>query len=108
MAKNNNSTKMGGAREIIASIIRMSQKALGCILIMVAIGFVGGLIAIYFEPDLADPMTEYARVYIPLFQLEIGVYGAGSTVENVMKIKTQIGGGNKETPIDQEITVENG
>lgn len=82
----------GNARELIASIIRMSQKALACILIMVALGFVGGLLAIFFKPELADPLSQYAEIYIPLFQLEIGVYGAGSTVENVMKIRTQIGG----------------
>lgn len=35
-------------------------------------------------------MTEYASIFIPVFQLEIGVYGLGSTLENVQKIKAQV------------------
>ena len=88
--------KKSGAREIILSIVRMSQKALICVLAMMAVGFLGGLIAIFFRPDLAEAMTKYAEVYIPAFQLEIGVYGLGSAVENVTKIKTQIDSLNKQ------------
>lgn len=77
-------------REIIRDIIRMSQKALACVLAMVAMGFVGGMIAIVVKPDLADALAGYATVFVPIFQLEIGIYGLGSTLENVQKIKAQV------------------
>ena len=77
-------------KEIIVSILRMSQKALGCVLAMVAVGYVGGLFAICFKPDLAEALTMYTQPFIPLFQLEIGVYGFGSTLENIQKIKAQV------------------
>ena len=76
--------------QIITSIIRMSQKALVWVLVMIGTGYIGGLIAILFKPELSAAMTEYAQIFIPVFQLEIGVYGLGSTLENVQKIKTQV------------------
>ena len=76
--------------QIITSIIRMSQKALVWVLVMIGTGYIGGLIAILFKPELSAAMTEYANIFIPVFQLEIGVYGLGSTLENVQKIKTQV------------------
>lgn len=90
MLKKKDAAMKGGTREVILSIVRMSQKALACVLAFVAIGFFGGLIAIAFRPDLADAMTKYADVFVPVFQLEIGVYGLGSAAENITKIKTQI------------------
>ena len=77
-------------KEIIVSIIRMSQKALGYVLAMIAVGYVGGLIAIVAEPDLADPLSKYAKVFVPVFQLEIGIYGVGSTFENVTKLISKV------------------
>ncbi len=80
----------GGRGELIVSIIRMSQKALMAVLLMVGIGYLGGTMAILFAPELADPLARYTQVFIPLFQLEIGVYGLGSTLENVQKLRVQI------------------
>ena len=77
-------------KEIVISILRMSQKALGCILVLVGIGYIGGLFAICFRPELAEALTMYTKPFIPLFQLEIGVYGFGSTLENIQKIKAQV------------------
>lgn len=77
-------------RDMIRDIIRMSQKALAYVLAMVAVGFVGGMIAIIAEPELANALAGYAAVFVPVFQLEIGVYGLGSTMENVQKIKAQV------------------
>lgn len=60
---------------------------------MIGIGFLGGIIAILFKPELSQALSEYAEVFVPVFQLEIGVYGLGSTFENVQKIKSQIDAG---------------
>ncbi len=75
---------------VVYSILRMSQKALMFVLAIVGVGYIGGLIAILFEPKYAQPLAEFTQIFIPLFQLEIGVYGLGSTLENVQKIKNQI------------------
>lgn len=75
---------------LVYSILRMSQKALLFVLILIGIGYVGGAIAIVFEPGLSEPLAQYSAIFIPLFQLEIGVYGLGSTLENVQKIRGQI------------------
>ena len=39
--------------QIITSIIRMSQKALICVLMMIGVGYIGGIIAILFKPELS-------------------------------------------------------
>jgi len=75
---------------IVYSILRMSQKALMFVLALIGIGYIGGAIAIVFEPAMAEPLAKYSQIFIPLFQLEIGVYGLGSTLENVQKIRSQI------------------
>lgn len=101
---------------IVYSILRMSQKALIFVLILVGIGYVGSIISIIVDPTLADPLSDFSKVFIPLFQLEIGVYGLGSTVENVQKIKQQIDDFNKndedkekdEKAEDQTSTDNNG
>ena len=82
---------------VIYSIVRMSQKALMFVLAMVAVGYLGGLIAILFDTSLAQPLADFTQIFIPLFQLEIGVYGLGSTLENVQKIRKQINEINQET-----------
>lgn len=97
----------------IVSIVRMSQKALMVVLALIGIGYIGGLISILFDQSLAQPMAEFTKIFIPLFQLEIGVYGFGSTLENVQKIKAQIEqiNKNKETPgtdDESQINIENG
>lgn len=97
----------------IVSIVRMSQKALMVVLALIGIGYIGGLISILFDQSLAQPMAEFTKIFIPLFQLEIGVYGFGSTLENVQKIKAQIEQINKdkETPgtdDESQINIENG
>ena len=80
---------------MVYGILRMSQKALMLILILIGIGYLGSMIAIIADPSLAEPLSGFSQVFIPLFQLEIGVYGLGSTVENVQKIKQQIDDFNK-------------
>lgn len=82
---------------IVYSILRMSQKALLFVLILIGIGYIGGAIAIVADADLAEPLAKYSQVFIPLFQLEIGVYGLGSTLENVQKIRGQIDQMNGKT-----------
>lgn len=87
---------------VIYSIVRMSQKALMFVLAMVAVGYLGGLIAILFDTSLAQPLADFTQIFIPLFQLEIGVYGLGSTLENVQKIRKQINEINEESkPVTQ-------
>ena len=86
---------------IVYSVIRMSQKALMFVLAMIGVGYVGGLIAILFDTSLAQPLAEFTQIFIPLFQLEIGVYGLGSTLENVQKIRTQIDQMNNKNPDEQ-------
>lgn len=77
-------------QSMVYSILRMSQKALMFVLALIGVGYIGGAIAIVFEPELAEPLAKYSQIFIPLFQLEIGVYGLGSTLENVQKIRGQI------------------
>lgn len=74
----------------VVTIVRMSQKALIFVLAMVAVGYLGGFISILFDTALAKPLAEFSQIFIPLFQLEIGVYGLGSTLENVQKIRKEI------------------
>lgn len=76
--------------DIVRQILRMSQKALGFTLAMIGVGYVGGLIAICVSQDLSEPLRSFAEVFTPVWQLEIGVYGIGSTLENIQKLKTQI------------------
>lgn len=82
---------------VIYSIVRMSQKALMFVLALIGVGYIGGAIAIVFDAELAEPLAKYSQIFIPLFQLEIGVYGLGSTLENVQKIRGQIEQMNEKT-----------
>lgn len=74
--------------EIVKSILRMSQKAMGWTLAMVGIGFVGGLAAVCIRPTLAEPISQYAQVFVPVFVAEIGMYGIGSTLEKLPFART--------------------
>lgn len=76
--------------DVVKQILRMSQKAIACTLALVGVGYIGGLIAICIRPELAEPLQQYANIFTPVWSLEIGMYGIGSTLENVQKIKTQI------------------
>ena len=93
---------------LVYSILRMSQKALLFVLILIGIGYVGGAIAIMFEPGLSEPLAQYSAIFIPLFQLEIGVYGLGSTLENVQKIRGQIDALNRKKESAEDETDANG
>lgn len=93
-------------KEIVISILRMSQKALGYVLALIGVGYIGGLFAIFFKPDIAVALTSYAEIFIPVFQLEIGVYGLGSTLENIQKIKKQVDSLTTSTESDVEETEE--
>lgn len=82
---------------VVYSIVRMSQKALMFVLALIGVAYIGGVISIIFDTTLAGPITDFTQIFIPLFQLEIGMYGLGSTVENVQKIRNQIAENKKET-----------
>ena len=73
----------------VREILRMSQKAMGATLAMIGAGFVGGIIAICFRPDLAGPLASYAQVFVPVSVAEIGMYGVGSTVEKLPIVKKE-------------------
>lgn len=82
--------------DVVRQILRMSQKALACTLALIGIGYIGGLAAICIRPDLADALEQYASIFTPVWSLEIGMYGIGSTLENVQKIKQQVAAVNDE------------
>lgn len=89
--------------DIVRQILRMSQKALACTLALIGVGYIGGLIAICASPELAEPLRSFADAFTPVWQLEIGVYGIGSTIENLQKLKTQL------STLNQNVdTTENG
>lgn len=73
--------------EFVRQILRMSQKALACTLALIGVGYVGGLAAICIKPELADPLQEFADIFTPVWTVEIGMYGIGSTLENLQKVK---------------------
>lgn len=73
--------------EFVKQILRMSQKALACTLALIGVGYVGGLAAICIKPELADPLQEFADIFTPVWTVEIGMYGVGSTLENLQKFK---------------------
>ena len=73
--------------EFVRQILRMSQKALACTLALIGVGYVGGLAAICIKPELADPLQECADIFTPVWTVEIGMYGIGSTLENLQKFK---------------------
>lgn len=81
---------------VVYSIVRMSQKALMFVLALIGVAYIGGVISIIFDTTLAGPITDFTQIFIPLFQLEIGMYGLGSTLENIQKIKGQIESMNKK------------
>jgi|GEM_PF-2216334 len=87
---------------MIYSILRMSQKALMFVLILIGVGYIGGMISLLVNADLAKPLSDFTQIFIPLFQLEIGVYGLGSTVENVQKIRNQIKDFNENAEKDEK------
>ena len=97
-----------GQASIVYSIVRMSQKALMFVLALIGVGYIGGAIAIVFDTRLSEPLAKYSQIFIPLFQLEIGVYGLGSTLENVQKIRGQIDQMNEKTAENSEETQDNG
>ena len=82
---------------VVREILRMSQKAIACTLAFIGIGYVGGLIAIFFKPELAEPLERYASVFTPVWQMEIGVYGIGSTVEKIPGLKSKLSSVSDET-----------
>lgn len=73
--------------DMVKQILRMSQKALACTLALIGVGYVGGLAAICIRPELADPLQEFADIFTPVWTVEIGMYGIGSTLENLQKFK---------------------
>lgn len=75
---------------LVREIIRMSQKALAITLALIGVGYIGGLVAICIRPELAEPLERFAGVFTPVWTLEIGMYGLGSTLENLQKARTQI------------------
>lgn len=89
--------------DLVKSILRMSQKAMGWTLAMIGLMCVGGMIAICISPALATSISQYAQVFVPVFVTEIGMYGLGSTLENVQKVRSQVDGITK--PVKE---VENG
>lgn len=74
---------------VVREILRMSQKAMACTLALVGVGYIGGLIAISFKPELAEPLERYASIFTPVWQVEIGVYGLGSTIEKLPNLKSK-------------------
>lgn len=89
--------KTAASNDLIRSILRMSQKALACTLAMIGVGYIGGLIAICVDPALAEPMSAYAEIFTPVWQVEIAAYGVGSTLENLQKLKSQLNNINQST-----------
>ena len=75
---------------VVTQILRMSQKALACTLALIGVGYVGGLAAIFFRPEIAPELMQYADIFTPVWTIEIGMYGVGSTLENLQKVKTQV------------------
>jgi hypothetical protein len=75
---------------VVREILRMSQKAMACTLALVGVGYIGGLIAIFFKPELAEPLERYASIFTPVWQVEIGVYGLGSTIEKLPNLKSKV------------------
>lgn len=73
--------------DVVKQILRMSQKALACTLALIGVGYVGGLAAICIRPELAEPLMDFADVFTPVWTVEIGMYGIGSTLENLQKVK---------------------
>ena len=88
--------------DMVKQILRMSQKALACTLALIGVGYVGGLVAICIRPDLAAPLQEYASIFTPVWSLEIGMYGLGSTLENLQKAKSQIRTINQNNDSDDD------
>ena len=74
---------------LVREIIRMSQKALAITLALIGAGYIGGLVAICIRPELAEPLELFAGVFTPVWMLEIGTYGVGSTLEKMQKPRTQ-------------------
>lgn len=82
--------KAGQRADVIKSILRMSQKALGWTLALIGVGYVGGLISICIKPELAQPLSQYAEIFTPVWQVEIAAYGVGSTLEKLPLKKQSI------------------
>lgn len=88
--------------DMVKQIIRMSQKALAWTLALIGVGYVGGMIAICICPDLARSLQEYASIFTPVWTLEIGMYGVGSTLENIQKAKAQINTINQKNDTEDD------
>lgn len=82
--------KAGQRADVIKSILRMSQKALGWTLALIGVGYIGGLISICIKPELAQPLSQYAEIFTPVWQVEIAAYGVGSTLEKLPLKKQNI------------------
>ena len=82
--------KAGQRADVIKSILRMSQKALGWTLALIGVGYIGGLISICIKPELAQPLSQYAEIFTPVWQVEIAAYGVGSTLEKLPLKKQSI------------------
>lgn len=86
--------------DMVRQIIRMSQKALACTLALIGVGYIGGLAAICIRPELAEPLQQFAQIFTPVWSLEIGMYGLGSTLENLQKARGQINAINQNIDTD--------
>lgn len=75
--------KAGQRADVIKSVLRMSQKALGWTLALIGVGYIGGLISICIKPELSQPLSQYAEIFTPVWQVEIAAYGVGSTLEKL-------------------------
>lgn len=82
--------KAGQRADVIKSVLRMSQKALGWTLALIGVGYIGGLISICIKPELAQPLSQYAEIFTPVWQVEIAAYGVGSTLEKLPLKKQSI------------------
>lgn len=91
--------KAGQRADVVKSILRMSQKALGWTLALIGVGYVGGLISICIKPELAQPLSQYAEIFTPVWQVEIAAYGVGSTLEK-LPLKSQTINQNIDTNDD--------
>lgn len=92
-----NMRKTTASNDLIRSILRMSQKALAFTLVLIGMGYIGGMISICVDPALAAPLSAYAEIFTPVWQVEIAAYGVGSTLENLQKLKSQLNTINQST-----------
>jgi len=76
--------------DIVKTVLTWGHVITMSIIALAAVMNIGGLIAILFAREIAQPIIQYAQAWQTLYIVGIAGYDAKATIENVMKINKSV------------------